>query len=172
MQPPAGFCRLYTRCALFEMPRPKLNKLKIMFKTGEIETISHSAPAVPASRKVESFQHRTGPRKVAINSATGMLLIELENIIFLQSDGPYTTIYSEFTDKIVSSKNLKEFDDLLCPHGFFRIHRSYLVNLLQIVKYVKSDGGYVIMTNGERVDVSSKKKEELMEKLADQVLFL
>ncbi|HXC07030.1 MAG TPA: LytTR family DNA-binding domain-containing protein [Bacteroidia bacterium] len=143
-----------------------------MFKTGEFETSSSLTSTAPVFRKTERESHHLAPRKVAINSASGMLLIELENIIFLQSDGPYTTIYSEFTDKIVSSRNLKEFDDLLSPYGFFRIHRSYLVNLLQIVKYVKADGGYVIMSNGERVDVSTKKKEELLEKLATQVLFL
>ncbi len=144
----------------------------MMLKTGEFEPLSDLISSAQGSHRSERGKSRNFPRKIAINSASGMLMIELEQIIFLQSDGPYTTIYSEISDKIVSSKNLKEFDDLLSPFGFFRIHRSYLVNLLHISKYIKSDGGYVIMSNGERVDVSSKKKEDLIEKLSALVLFI
>jgi two-component system LytT family response regulator len=117
----------------------------------------------------ESINKQT---KIAINSTSGIFMVELNSIIFLQSDGPYTTIYSSAGENIVSSKNLMVYDNLLAPFGFFRVHRSYLISISKIVQYVRSDGGYVIMSNGARVDVSAKRREELLAKLSAEVLFL
>jgi two-component system LytT family response regulator len=128
----------------------------------KIQTLSH--PVLPKSIPKQT--------KIAINSTSGIFMMALNSIIFLQSDGPYTTVYSSDCEHIVSSKNLMVYDHLLAPFGFFRVHRSYLISISKIVKYVKSDGGYLIMSNGARVDVSAKRREELLAKLSAEVLFL
>ncbi len=109
--------------------------------------------------------------KIAISTIGGMNVMEIKEIIYCQSDGPYTNIFL-FSDKIMSSKHLKEYENLLTEYGFFRIHKSFLVNLAEIKKYSKSDGGFVIMSNGDKVDVSEKKRDELMTKLSSQIIFI
>jgi two-component system LytT family response regulator len=69
-------------------------------------------------------------------------------------------------EKIMTSKNLKEYEDLLSEHHFFRVHHSWLINLHEIKKYVRGDGGYVIMSDGENIDVSKRKKDEFLKKIA------
>jgi two-component system LytT family response regulator len=63
------------------------------------------------------------------------------------------------------SKTLKEYDDLLSDHNFFRIHNSYLININSIKKYVKGDGGYVVLSNNTSLDVSKRKKEAFLNRI-------
>jgi two-component system LytT family response regulator len=60
---------------------------------------------------------------------------------------------------------LKEYEELLEPQGFFRIHHSHMIQLDKIVKYVKGSGGYVVMKNGTSLDVSARRKDEFLKKL-------
>jgi len=57
---------------------------------------------------------------------------------------------------------LKEFDDMLSESGFYRVHKSYLINLLHISRFEKQEGGYIVLTNGQKIPVASRKREELM----------
>ena len=79
-----------------------------------------------------------------------------------ESDGPYTKFIFKQADKIVTSKHLKEYEDLLSGYGFLRIHKSYLVNLREIQKYIRGDGGQLIMTNGATPSVSKQRKEDFL----------
>jgi two-component system LytT family response regulator len=71
--------------------------------------------------------------------------------------------------KVVVSKPLKEFEDLLEECNFFRVHKSNMINLRQIKKYVKGKGGYLILSDDSHVDVSVRRKEALMEVLAQSL---
>ena len=64
------------------------------------------------------------------------------------------------------SRILKEYEDLLTDFNFFRVHNSCLINFAHVAKYIKGDGGYVVMIDGESVEVSRRKKNELLNKLA------
>lgn len=108
--------------------------------------------------------------KIAISTLSSILVIEIKDIVYCQADGPYTHFFLK-DSKITSSKHLKEYEMLLEEYGFYRIHKSFLVNLAEIKKYSRSDGGFVIMSNGDKVDVSEKKKEELITKLSSHVMF-
>lgn len=121
---------------------------------------------------MENLQKQKGQKKIAISTSSSLLVMEIKDLIYLQADGPYTHIHSQYMPKITSSKNLKEYEELLDEHDFFRIHKSYLVNLAEIKQYAKSDGGYVIMSNGDKVYVSDKKKEELITRMASHVIFI
>jgi two-component system LytT family response regulator len=127
------------------------------------------------NRNIEVLINNLNPKnhqkKIAISSHTGIIVVEMKDIIYCKADGPYTTICSADAE-LVSSTHLKEFENLLSEFGFFRLHKSFLVNLSEIKKFKKSEDAYVIVSNGHRVDVSSKKKEELLQKLSDQVIFV
>ena len=121
---------------------------------------------------LENMRKQNEQKKIAISTSSSMIVMELKEIIYMQSDGPYTNIHSHGSGKIMSSKHLKEYEELLTEFGFYRIHKSYLVNLAEIKQYARSEGGYVIMSNGDKVSVSDKKKEELLSKLSSQVIFV
>ncbi len=120
---------------------------------------------------INNLNKTNNQKKIAISTNTGIIVVEIKDIIYCKADGPYTTIYST-SGELISSTHLKEFENLLVEFGFFRIHKSYLVNLSEIRKYKKSEDAYVIVSNGDRVDVSDKKKEELISKLSTQVIFV
>ncbi len=103
--------------------------------------------------------------KIPISSLNGIELIEVEQIIRCESDGNYTTIVLP-TRKVTVSKTLKEIEKQLVDFPyFFRLHNSHLVNLNHVSKYIRGEGGSVILTNSEEIGVSRSKKMELLEVL-------
>lgn len=103
--------------------------------------------------------------KIPISSLNGVELIEVDQIIRCESDGNYTTIVLA-NRKITVSKTLKEIEKQLYDFPFFfRLHNSHLVNLNQVVKYIRGEGGSVILSNQEEIGVSRSKKMELLDVL-------
>ena len=103
--------------------------------------------------------------KIPISSLNGVELVEVEQIIRCESDGNYTTIILP-TRKITVSKTLKEIEKQLIDFPyFFRLHNSHVVNLNHIVKYIRGEGGSVILTNSEEIGVSRSKKTDLLDVL-------
>ncbi|MEP7166012.1 MAG: LytTR family DNA-binding domain-containing protein [Ferruginibacter sp.] len=100
--------------------------------------------------------------KLAIPTIDSLLFYDINDIVHLEANRNYTYIYFTNQPKILASKTLKDFEELLPSDIFFRAHHSYLVNLNYIKKYVKGDGGHIEMQNGMIVDVSRKKKEEFL----------
>lgn len=120
---------------------------------------------------INNINQKNNQKKIAISTNSGIIVIEIKNIIYCKADGPYTKLYTS-AGELLSSTNLKEFENLLVEFGFFRAHKSYLVNLEEIRKYKKSEDAFVIMSNNDTVYVSDKKKEELISRLSAQVLFV
>jgi two-component system LytT family response regulator len=99
--------------------------------------------------------------KITIPQQDGFEVVTVDDILFCKADDNYTEIYFENTKKVVS-KTLKHFEDLLKESSFERVHKSYLVNVNEIVKYKKGKGGSVILSNGKEIMVSSSKKANLL----------
>ena len=122
------------------------------------------------NKKLETFMsHIGGPKtqpQLAISTLEGLIFIKLANIIYCRGDGAYTFFILKTGERIIASKNLKEFENLLCDGDFFRTHKSYVVNLAEIKKFVKSDGCYVLMSNGDKIDVSKRRKENFVKVLS------
>ena len=100
--------------------------------------------------------------KLAIPSLDGLLFYDIQDIIHLEANSNYTNIFLKKNIKIVASKTLKDFEELLPEDVFFRCHHSHLINLGYIKKYIKGDGGQIEMQNGSIVDVSRSKKEQFL----------
>lgn len=100
--------------------------------------------------------------RIILKSSESIHLVDQDEIIFCQSDDCYTWIYTLKGDRILVSKTLKDYEDMLIDCGFYRVHKSYLVNLVHVVRFDKQDGGYVVLSNEHKVPVASRKKEELM----------
>ena len=103
--------------------------------------------------------------KIAIPTLEGLQMILVESIINCEADRNYTIINTKNKLKIVASKTLKEVEELLEDYPFIRVHHSHIVNLNEVERYVKGEGGYLLMSNGSNIDVSRSRKEFLLKKL-------
>jgi two-component system LytT family response regulator len=100
--------------------------------------------------------------KVALPTMSGLEFVTAEEIIHCQSEGNYTHIYLQDKSHYLICRTLKETEELLSGHNFFRVHHSHLINPNHIRKYIKGDGGYVIMSDNTSISVSRSRKEELL----------
>ncbi|MDB5149888.1 MAG: response regulator transcription factor [Mucilaginibacter sp.] len=105
-------------------------------------------------------------KKITVPSGNELLFLEISQITRCEADVNYTTIYLKDKQKIMVAKTLKDFDDLLTDHGFFRIHNSHLINLSYIRSYQKGKGGYVVLTDGTNLEVSTRRKELFLKAVA------
>jgi two-component system LytT family response regulator len=122
-----------------------------------------------AIRKViQHFEQKGGPSTkpdenknlVLINHSKGFNLIDYHDIVWLEANDNYTTIYLKTDKKIVASKTLKEFEVILPTNEFFRTHRSTLINVAYIKEYTNNEGGEVILSNGAHVQISKARVQE------------
>ena len=103
--------------------------------------------------------------KIALPTMDGLQMISIEAIISCESDDNYTRLVLKTGKKLLVTRSLKEIEESLEQHSFLRVHRSYLVNLNEIEKYIKGEGGYLTMSDGSTVDVSRSRKDLLMQRL-------
>jgi two-component system, LytTR family, response regulator len=100
--------------------------------------------------------------KITIPQLDGFEVINTSDILYCKADDNYTEIHLNTNKKKIVSKTLKYFEDVLAGSNFARIHKTYLVNVNEIVKYVKGKGGSVLLSNGQELMVSASKKSELL----------
>ena len=128
----------------------------------------HLQPPLP--QQIETLlqklqQPATGIHKIAVPTMEGLQMISVDSIINCESDSNYTIFHIKNNKKLIASQSLKEVELLLEEHSFLRVHHSYVVNLNEVVKYVKGIGGYLLMSDGSTVDVSRSRKDALLKKL-------
>lgn len=105
-------------------------------------------------------------KKVGIPDGDGLVFINLSDIVRCDSDGNYTFFILTSGKKIIASRTLGEYEQMFTEDNFFRVHRSHLINLQHVKKYIKGEGGYVIMSDDSQVEVSRRNKNEFLEKLS------
>ncbi|MCL6295406.1 LytR/AlgR family response regulator transcription factor [Jejuia spongiicola] len=100
--------------------------------------------------------------KITIPQLNGFEVINTSDILYCKADDNYTEIFLNTNKKKLVSKTLKYFEDILKDTSFARVHKSYLVNVNEVVKYVKGKGGSVVLSNGKEIMVSASKKSGLL----------
>jgi two-component system, LytTR family, response regulator len=110
---------------------------------------------------VASIQKKIRVDLIAISSHEGISFMKICDIIYCESSGNYTTFYMNDGEKILSSKLLKDVEEMLQESSFARVHQRFLINILYVKKYLRQDGGELILTNGARIPVSRFKKCEI-----------
>jgi two-component system LytT family response regulator len=103
--------------------------------------------------------------KIAIPTLEGLQMIPVDAIISCSSDSNYTKFHLKDKVTVTASRTLKEVEEMLEGRPFVRVHHSYLANLNEINKYVKGEGGYLVMSDGTSIDVSRSRKEILLQRL-------
>jgi two-component system LytT family response regulator len=105
------------------------------------------------------------PSKISLHTSEKIIVVNIEDIIRCKADNNYTTFYFKDNSKILVSKTLKYYADMLKEVSFLRVHQSHLVNTKFIKEFIKSDGGYLMLTDNSNVPVSIRKRNEVLEML-------
>lgn len=141
---------------LIEIIKLRLEKRENIIKSSSLET----------KRSVNEEILNTGIDnnigKIAIPSSEGLEFIKLKSIIRCEADRSYCIFYLENKTKIVVSKPLKEFEDILLENNFLKVHKSHIVNLIHVNKYIKGKSGYLVMSDDATIPISVRKKDEVL----------
>lgn len=102
------------------------------------------------------------PQRIALPMGDGLMFVLVADIVRLQSDSNYTMFYLTTRDKVLVSRTLGEYEEVLTKQNFCRVHHSHIINLAQMKRYVKTDGGYAEMSDGSKVEISRRKKDDFV----------
>ena len=110
-------------------------------------------------RADENFQ------KITLPTGNAYEIVNVRDIIRCEADGSYTNFYLSDKRKLMVSAGLKHYEELLPENEFIRVHHHHLVNMNHVVRFLKEDGGYAVMSDGTKIEISRRKKETFLEKL-------
>ena len=124
----------------------------------------------PVSQQLEILlqkinQPMIAVQRIALPTMQGLEFVPVDSIISCASNNNYTEFCLADKKRLLVSRTLKDVEDMLADHSFLRVHNSYIVNLNAITRYVKGEGGYLVMSDNSTVDVSRSRKELLMQRL-------
>lgn len=105
------------------------------------------------------------PERITLHTLEKIYIVNISDIVRCESDGNNTRFILSDGSKAFVTRTLKHFERMLVDHHFLRIHQSHLVNFRCIKEFVKKDGGYLALTNGEEIPVASRKRAEVIERL-------
>jgi two-component system, LytTR family, response regulator len=155
----------------------KYSAFDYIVKPINVQELAKAIDRIPKIKKVENkaavyalkanLISRSGNplNTIALPDVNGFAIVHVDKIVRCEGKRNYTRIiFKEGVEKVVS-RTLLEFENLLTPLGFIRIHRSHLVNLVNVVRYIKAQGGSVELKSGEHLKVSSKYKDDLLDRL-------
>ena len=103
--------------------------------------------------------------KMSISALDGIYFVNIKDIVRFEAEDNYTHIYLHNGERITASKTIKSYEDLLAPFNFYRVHKRHVINLNYMRKFVKGDGGYLIMDDNMRIEVSRRRRPAFMEQM-------
>ncbi len=109
--------------------------------------------------------------KIVVHVADGYDIVDINDIMYIEALDSYSKLKLKGNQSYVASKSLKDFEELLTEKGFYRIHKSYLINIRHMIKIVKGISASVIMTNGTSIPISARKKDVFFEELKGVISF-
>jgi two-component system, LytTR family, response regulator len=132
---------------------------KVEKKMDEGSSVQH------ISNLLRNMRQSNTEQKIALPQREGYEFVDISSIIYCTAEGAYTKIFIEGKKTMLISRTLGDVEELLSPEMFQRIHHSTVVNVSFISQFLRTDGGYVVLKNGEKLSVSKAKKEMLMARL-------
>ncbi len=132
-----------------------------------VSTYERNRVSIQVQNLLEHVEDKGKNRKIVLRTMESIFLVDLQDILFCESDNSYTTFYLCSGKEILVSKGIKEYEQMLAQYRFFRPHQRYLVNLHQIERIDKADGGAIILKNGVSVPISHRRKQALMDILKE-----
>ncbi len=103
--------------------------------------------------------------KITLPTGNAYEIVNVKDIIRCEADGSYTSFFLENKKKLLVSASLKHYEDLLPPDDFIRVHHHHLINMNHVVRFLKTDGGYAVMSDGTQIEISRRKKDFFLQRL-------
>lgn len=103
--------------------------------------------------------------KLSISAVDGIYFVHIRDVLRLEAEDNYTHIFMKSGTKITASKTIKWYEELLEPMNFYRVHKRHVINLNYMKKFVKGDGGYLVMDDGMNIEVSRRRRPAFMEQM-------
>jgi two-component system, LytTR family, response regulator len=154
----------------------KVNAVDYLLKPIDINELKSAEDKLLQRRSIkeESRLHNNYQeyKKIIVNHSQGFSIIDIDNIVRLEASRNYTKIYLNDNTEIISSKNLKEFEDILNIKTFCRVHKSHLINLKYLREYSNLEGGTAIMSDNSKIIISRRRFQEFLDKLKDFSLYV
>lgn len=166
------FCTAYDQFAIKAFKYSALNYLLKPVDPEDLkETIARieERKAIPTKEQFELLLQnihqpaKTTPQRIALTTNDGMIFVPTTDIIYCEAESNYTKVVLHGGKKIVVSKVLKDIDEALAGPDFCRVHSSFLINVNRIKKYVRGDGGYLIMDDDANISISRNRRQEFMD---------
>jgi len=111
------------------------------------------------------MQNPNAFEKMSISALDGIYFVSIKDIVRFEAEDNYTHIYLNSGDRITASKTIKSYEDMLNTVNFYRVHKRHVINLNFMRKFVKGDGGYLVMDDGKKIEVSRRRRPAFMEQL-------
>lgn len=137
-----------------------LDELRLAIKNAE-ERLQQKTMNVRLQRLIENI-NKPQKDKLAINVENEIVFIDTPNIMYCKARGNQTSIHTTLNKVLVTSQSIGQLEEVLTSENFFRVHNSFLINTKCIAKYVKGRGGFVVMQDGTRIEVASRRKDEFL----------
>jgi two-component system LytT family response regulator len=113
---------------------------------------------------LENMKNLSNPvQRIALSTGDGLIFVNTADIMYCQAESNYTNVVLTNKNKILVAKTLKDIDETLSGKDFFRVHNSFLININQIKKFVRGDGGYILMNDDTQITIARSKREEFFE---------
>ena len=136
-----------------------------------VEAVSRIRPRRESEmdKRYELFNHHySNPNaftKMSISALDGIYFVNIKDIVRFEAEDNYTHIYLNSGERITASKTIKSYEDLLAPFNFYRVHKRHVINLNFMRKFVKGDGGYLVMDDDIKIEVSRRRRPAFMEQM-------
>ena len=160
----------------------KFSAVDYLLKPIDIDELQEAVAKVIDKKKDNSGQQalqmllknlqspQAAEQSITLSTSDGLEFIPLHQIIRIEASGPYSHFYLKDKKKIIVSRNLKEYETMLSDHGFFRVHNSHIINMKEVKRMIKTDGGYAVMSDDSNITISPKKKEEFFEMIGQRMV--
>ena len=165
-----------TSYAHYAIPALRLSAVDYLLKPIEVEELRAAVERVAERKRSkvsgnlsmlkENLSQSAPLQKIAIPGMQDVRFVKISDVLRIEGDSNYSFIYLDGGEKIHSSRTLGDFEELLTgQQNFFRVHKTHLVNLDHVVKLIKTDGGYLEMKDGSQVEISRRRKTEVLQLL-------
>ncbi len=152
-------------CALDYLLKP-IDLLELTQAVEKVEQrLAEKSENLRMKTMLSNKKNKLSNPKIAIPLADKIEFVEVSSIVRCEGNGNYTNFFLKNGERIIASKTLKEFDELLSDYNFLRVHQSHLINLNEVKSYIKTEGGYIKMKDGSTVSIARLRREMVLEKL-------
>jgi two-component system LytT family response regulator len=109
-------------------------------------------------------------KKISLGMSDKIMFVNISDILYCEASGPYTNVYLRNGKSTLTSRPLGEFELQLAEYNFFRIHHSYMINLNRVIEFQRQEGGYAVMENDVKLDVSQRRRKDFLEAMSNMTI--